>query len=66
LPSTQSGAPSSAALKDRIDQPGDPLRLALAGQMLEALSLQHIGHNKFEMVRTRLSAVRTTLRGLPL
>jgi hypothetical protein len=34
LPSTQSGALSSAALKDRIDQPGDPLRQALAGQML--------------------------------
>ena len=39
LPSTQSGGPSSAALKDRIDQPGDPLRQALAGQMLEALQL---------------------------
>ena len=39
LPSTSSGAPSSTALKDRIDQPGDPLREALAGQMLEALQL---------------------------
>jgi phosphatidylserine/phosphatidylglycerophosphate/cardiolipin synthase-like enzyme len=39
LPSTKSGGPSSAALKDRIDQPGDPLRQALAGQMLDALNL---------------------------
>ena len=32
-----SGAPNFKVLTDRIDQPGDPLRMALAGQMLEAL-----------------------------
>jgi phosphatidylserine/phosphatidylglycerophosphate/cardiolipin synthase-like enzyme len=32
-----SGAPDFRVLKDRIDQPGDPLRMALAGQILEGL-----------------------------
>ncbi len=34
-----SGAPNFKVLTDRIDQPGDPLRVALSGQILEALEL---------------------------
>ncbi|WP_165491119.1 phospholipase D-like domain-containing protein [Lichenihabitans psoromatis] len=34
-----SGAPDFKILLDRIDQPGDPLRNALAGQMIEGLLL---------------------------
>jgi hypothetical protein len=37
VPSGPSGAPNFKTLLDRIDQPGDPLRLALAGQILEGL-----------------------------
>lgn len=39
LPSFPSGGPDYKVLKDRIDQPGDPLRVSLAGQSVEALSL---------------------------
>lgn len=39
IPAGPSGAPNYKTLISRIDQPGDPLRLALAGQMLEALQL---------------------------
>ncbi|MDL2409461.1 phospholipase D-like domain-containing protein [Rhizobium calliandrae] len=39
VPKGPSGAPNYAVLKGRIDQPGDPLRLALAGQILEGLEL---------------------------
>jgi PLD-like domain len=34
-----SGAPNFRVLKDRIDQPGDPLRAALAGQIIEGVEL---------------------------
>ena len=33
-----SGAPNYRTLTDRIDQPGDPLRAALAGQIIEGVS----------------------------
>ncbi|MBB5192160.1 phosphatidylserine/phosphatidylglycerophosphate/cardiolipin synthase-like enzyme [Silvimonas terrae] len=38
LPQGTGGGPSAAALKDRIDQPGSPLRQALAGQIIEGLT----------------------------
>src|SRR5271165_5587408 len=37
VPPGPSGAPNYKVLTDRIDQPGDPLRTALAGQILEGL-----------------------------
>jgi hypothetical protein len=37
LPVDASGRPDYKVLTDRIDQPGDPLRQALAGQILEGL-----------------------------
>jgi phosphatidylserine/phosphatidylglycerophosphate/cardiolipin synthase-like enzyme len=37
IPAGPSGEPNPIVLKDRIDQPGDPLRAALAGQILEGL-----------------------------
>jgi phosphatidylserine/phosphatidylglycerophosphate/cardiolipin synthase-like enzyme len=37
VPPGPSGAPNYKVLTDRIDQPGDPLRIALAGQILEGL-----------------------------
>jgi len=37
IPTGPSGEPNPLVLKDRIDQPGDPLRTALAGQILEGL-----------------------------
>jgi phosphatidylserine/phosphatidylglycerophosphate/cardiolipin synthase-like enzyme len=37
IPPGPSGAPNYKILTDRIDQPGDPLRAALAGQILEGL-----------------------------
>lgn len=37
VPQGSSGVPDYQVLKDRIDQPGDPLRNSLAGQMIEAL-----------------------------
>ena len=37
IPAGPSGAPNFKVLTDRIDQPGDPLRIALAGQILEGL-----------------------------
>ncbi len=37
VPAGPSGTPNFQILTSRIDQPGDPLRLALAGQMIEAL-----------------------------
>ena len=37
VPAGPSGAPNYKVLTDRIDQPGDPLRTALAGQILEGL-----------------------------
>lgn len=39
LPQGSGGGPNYMVLKDRIDQPGDPLRNSLAGQMIDALSL---------------------------
>jgi phosphatidylserine/phosphatidylglycerophosphate/cardiolipin synthase-like enzyme len=39
LPPGPSGAPDYQVLTNRIDQPGDPLRAALAGQMIEGVSL---------------------------
>src|SRR5215469_11461933 len=39
VPAGPSGAPNFKVLKDRIDQPGDPLRKALAGQIIEGLLL---------------------------
>ncbi|BDI28777.1 hypothetical protein CCAX7_008280 [Capsulimonas corticalis] len=39
LPAGPSGAPNFAVLKDRIDQPGSPLRISLAGQIIEGLEL---------------------------
>jgi len=39
IPAGPSGAPNFQVLKNRIDQPGDPLRVALAGQILEGLEL---------------------------
>jgi phosphatidylserine/phosphatidylglycerophosphate/cardiolipin synthase-like enzyme len=39
LPKGQSGGPSTTALQGHIDTPGDPLRLRLAGQILEGLTL---------------------------
>lgn len=42
IPSGPSGAPNYRTLKDRIDQPDDPLRKALAGQIIEGVeSLLH-------------------------
>jgi phosphatidylserine/phosphatidylglycerophosphate/cardiolipin synthase-like enzyme len=38
IPHFSSGTPDYKVLKDRIDQPGDPLRNSLAGQIIEALS----------------------------
>ena len=37
VPTGPSGAPNYKVLTNRIDQPGDPLRAALAGQILEGL-----------------------------
>jgi phosphatidylserine/phosphatidylglycerophosphate/cardiolipin synthase-like enzyme len=37
VPQGSAGVPDYQVLKDRIDQPGDPLRNSLAGQMIEAL-----------------------------
>lgn len=37
IPPGPSGAPNFKVLKDRIDQPNDPLRAALAGQIIEGL-----------------------------
>ena len=37
VPAGPSGAPDFKVLTNRIDQPGDPLRTALAGQILEGL-----------------------------
>ena len=37
VPPGPSGAPNYKVLTNRIDQPGDPLRLALAGQIIEGL-----------------------------
>jgi hypothetical protein len=37
VPAGPSGAPNYKVLTDRIDQPGDPLRNALAGQMIEGV-----------------------------
>lgn len=39
VPPGPSGAPNFKTLMDRIDQPGDPLRLALAGQIIDGLLL---------------------------
>jgi phosphatidylserine/phosphatidylglycerophosphate/cardiolipin synthase-like enzyme len=39
IPAGPSGAPDFAVLTNRIDQPGDPLRNALAGQMIEGVAL---------------------------
>lgn len=39
IPPGPSGAPNYAVLTNRIDQPGDPLRIALAGQILEGVEL---------------------------
>ena len=39
IPPGPSGAPDYKVLTNRIDQPGDPLRNALAGQILEGLEL---------------------------
>ncbi len=39
LPPGPSGAPDFQVLTNRIDQPGDPLREALAGQMIEGFEL---------------------------
>jgi len=39
IPAGPDGAPNYKVLKDRIDQPGDPLREALAGQILEGVEL---------------------------
>src|SRR6266487_789637 len=39
LPKDASGRPEFQKLRDRIDQPGDPLRKSLAGEMLTALPL---------------------------
>ena len=37
VPPGPSGAPDFKVLTNRIDQPGDPLRMALAGQILEGV-----------------------------
>jgi len=39
VPTGPSGAPDFKVLTDRIDQPGDPLRIALAGQILESVEM---------------------------
>ena len=39
IPPGPDGAPNYKVLTDRIDQPGDPLRQALAGQILEGVEL---------------------------
>ena len=39
IPPGPSGAPDYKVLTNRIDQPGDPLRSALAGQILDGLEL---------------------------
>lgn len=39
IPAGPSGAPDFKVLMNRIDQPGDPIRIALAGQILEGLEL---------------------------
>src|SRR5215471_5368050 len=39
IPPGPSGAPNFAVLTNRIDQPGDPLRTALAGQILEGVEM---------------------------
>jgi phosphatidylserine/phosphatidylglycerophosphate/cardiolipin synthase-like enzyme len=38
IPNGPSGQPNYQVLKDRIDQPGDPLRNSLAGQIIEGLT----------------------------
>src|SRR2546425_177726 len=38
LPKGPSGLPNYVALRERIDQPGDPLRVRLGGQAVEALT----------------------------
>lgn len=47
LPAGPNGAPDYLKLKDRIDQPGDPLRNRLSGQLREAMLAL------FERVRTQ-------------
>jgi phosphatidylserine/phosphatidylglycerophosphate/cardiolipin synthase-like enzyme len=37
IPPGPSGSPNYLVLRDRIDQPGDPLRNSLAGQIIEAM-----------------------------
>jgi hypothetical protein len=39
IPPGPSGAPDYKVLTNRIDQPGDPLRSAFAGQILDGLEL---------------------------
>ncbi|MDR3437839.1 phospholipase D-like domain-containing protein [Telmatospirillum sp.] len=39
LPTGPSGTPDSTALDSQIDQPGNPLRVALAGQIIEGVAL---------------------------
>jgi len=39
IPSGPSGAPNFKVLTNRIDQPGDPLRTALAGQIIEGVEM---------------------------
>jgi phosphatidylserine/phosphatidylglycerophosphate/cardiolipin synthase-like enzyme len=39
VPKGRSGEPDPIVLHDRIDQPGDPLRMKLAGQVLEGLNM---------------------------
>jgi len=38
VPAGPSGVPNYQVLKDRIDQPGDPLRNSLAGQLIDGLA----------------------------
>ena len=38
VPKGKNGAPDPNVLRDRIDQPGDPLRMKLAGQILDGLT----------------------------
>jgi phosphatidylserine/phosphatidylglycerophosphate/cardiolipin synthase-like enzyme len=39
LPQGKSGGPDPVLLRNRIDQPGDPLRMKLSGQILEGLTM---------------------------
>ena len=38
IPAGKTGAPSSTALRDHIDKPGDPIRMKLAGQVIEGMT----------------------------